>query len=541
MVDSNLQAEITELRQRLEEAESTLAAIRNGEVDALVIGGREVYTLEGADHPYRVLVEAMQQGAVTLGPGGAIVYCNNGFAQMIRQPIESIIGVPIASLFCSADSSVLTESLSERRPAKQIELTLEANDGTRLPILVSFNHLALDGGPAMCLVITDLTEHKRNEQLQESDRRKDEFLAMLAHELRNPLAPIGNAAQMLRLWNAGANNDVQWACEVVSRQINQLTRIVDDLLDVSRITQGKIKLQTAPVDVSSIVASAVETSRPLIESCKHELNITVTSEPLKVEADITRMAQVITNLLNNAAKYTEEGGQIWLNVDREANDVAITVRDSGVGIPADMLPSVFNLFTQADRTIDRAQGGLGIGLTLVHDLVELHRGSVSASSEGPGQGSEFVVRLPLVNASQTRDRQSDTCELIGPAAEDSQRILVVDDNVDSARTLALMLKAMGHDSTACHDGPSAIEIAEKLRPTLILLDIGLPGMNGYEVAKRLRTIPALMGVMIAALTGYGEEQDRRRSEEVGFDRYFVKPISFPALQELIQSLPKAVV
>ena len=270
-----LQAENNELRRMLEEAESTLAAIRNGEVDALVIGGQQIYTLEGADHPYRVLVEAMQQGAVTLSPGGAVIYCNAGFADMVGRPTERIIGVPIESLFSSAAHSVLTRQLAEGATARQTELILKADDGTRLPVLVSFNRLPLDAMMAVCLVITDLTEHKHNQQLQDTDRRKDEFLAMLAHELRNPLAPIANAAQILCLWNRGASDEIQSACNVIERQVRQMTRIVDDLLDISRITQGKIKLQLTAVDVSSIISAAVETSRPLIESRKHKLNISV--------------------------------------------------------------------------------------------------------------------------------------------------------------------------------------------------------------------------------------------------------------------------
>jgi PAS domain S-box-containing protein len=538
MADSNLQAENMQLRRQLEEAEATLTAIRNGEVDALVIGGKEIYTLEGADHPYRVLVEAMQQGAVTLSPDGVIVYCNTGFAEMVRRQAEKIIGMPIENLFSSADRAILSRRLAEGENAKQAELTLNSDDGTQLPVVVSFNLLPLEGVLAVCLVFTDLTEHKHNQQLLDSDRRKDEFLAMLAHELRNPLAPIANAAQMLRVWNKETNEEMHWASEVVDRQVRQLTRIVDDLLDVSRITRGKIKLQKTRVDVSSIISAAVETSRPLIESRKHKLNIALASEAIKVEADITRMAQVVTNLLNNAAKYTEEGGQIWLTVDRDGSEATITVQDNGIGMSAEMLSTAFELFAQADRTIDRSQGGLGIGLTLVRSLVELHRGSVSVWSDGLGHGSKFVVRLPLAVATSGHRNDNKAHEINGLDAAFPQRILVVDDNIDSAMTLAMMLKAMGHESVASHDGLTAIETAQSFRPTLILLDIGLPGMNGYMIAQRLRTIPALRGVVLAALTGYGEDQDRKRSKEAGFDQHLVKPVSLPALQELIGALPK---
>jgi PAS domain S-box-containing protein len=439
MSEAQLKAEIIELRRLLQESELTLSAIRNGEVDALVIRGKEVYTLEGADHPYRVLVEAMQQGAVTLSGDGAVIYCNTGFAQMVGRPAEKIIGVNIESLFSSADHAVLSQHLlAAPSLMKQAELTLCADDGTRLPVVVSFNVLPLKDVTALCLIITDLTEHRHNQHLQDTDRRKDEFLAMLAHELRNPLAPIANAAHMLCLWNKGTNQEVSLACDVVERQVRQMTRIVDDLLDVSRITRGKVKLQEVPLDVSAIISAAVETSRPLIESRRHKLNVTLASEPLKVKADLTRMAQVLTNLLNNAAKYTEEGGEIWLRFERDGSHVKISVKDNGVGMPADMIPTVFDLFTQADRTIDRSQGGLGIGLTLVRSLVELHGGRVAALSEGLGRGSEFIIRLPLIRVSkqtspgQTAEAKQE-CDVI------SKRILVVDDNADSAMTLAMML------------------------------------------------------------------------------------------------------
>jgi signal transduction histidine kinase/CheY-like chemotaxis protein len=533
---SQLRAEIEELRQRLDESESTLSAIRNGEVDALVIGGKEIYTLEGADHPYRVLVEAMQQGAVTLSPAGAIVFCNTGFSNMVKRPVEKVIGTPIHSLFGASDLPELTRRLSEPHIGKQSELTLRTDDGSSLPVLVSFNLLPLAGMSAVCLVFTDLTEHKHNLELRDTDRRKDEFLAMLAHELRNPLAPIANAALVLGLRNQGANEEVRWACDVIERQVRQMTRIVDDLLDVSRITRGKIKLQKAVINVSSIISAAVETSRPLIESRKHRLNITLPSESLEVQADVTRMAQVVTNLLNNAAKYTEEGGQIRICADRDGTEAVISVRDNGVGVSADLLPTIFELFTQADRTIDRSQGGLGIGLTLVRSLVELHGGSVSASSDGFGRGSEFVIRLPLVLTSSNHEHGNLKTGTNGASKSKPQRILVVDDNVDSAKTLASMLKALGHDSLVAHDGPEAIDTARSFKPALVILDIGLPGMNGYMVAEELRSIPELNGTYLAALTGYGEEQDRKRSKESGFNEHFVKPLSFPQLQELIGSL-----
>ena len=540
MTENRLQAELEELRRRLEESEATLAAIRNGEVDAVVVAGNgspRIYTLEGADHPYRVLVEAMQQGAVTLSPDGAIVYCNSSFASMAKRPYDKIIGSSIRGFFTAESDAALGRLLNEQHFQQlQKELILKADDGSELPVLVSFNLLPLDSTLAQCLVLTDLTEHHQNRDLKDTDRRKDEFLAMLAHELRNPLAPIANAAHMLCQWNAGGNADVSWACDVVERQVRQMTRIVDDLLDVSRITRGKINLQLAPADVSSIVTTAIETSRPLIEARKHKLQINLASEPLKVQADVTRLSQVLTNLLNNAAKYTEEGGHIWITVEREQGQVAIRVRDDGVGLSPEMLPKVFELFTQADRTIDRSLGGLGIGLTLVHRLVQLHGGSVEASSAGLGKGCEFVVRLPLLASKAEAEHPASAAhDFLGPLTRRC-RILVVDDNQDSAATLARLLSQKGHDTQVAFDGPSAIQAAASFLPELVLLDIGLPGMNGYAVAEQMRFMPALKGTVIAALTGYGDEQDREKSRQAGFDYHFVKPLDFQRLRDVLASL-----
>lgn len=535
MSHRNLSPEIQELRYRLEEAEATLTAIRNGEVDAVVVDGNKIYTLEGADHPYRVLVEAMQQGAVTLNHDGSVIYCNDGFANMVHIAAEKIIGLPISQFFLDNDRQLLQHGLTGANDAKQAELTLQDCDGTHRPVVVSFNLLPLEHHNAMCLVITDLTEHKQNQQLQDSDRRKDEFLAMLAHELRNPLAPIANAAHLLHLSNQGSDETVKWACEIVDRQVKQLTRIVDDLLDVSRITRGKINLHKAPLEVTAILNAAVETSRPLIESRRHRLHMELPAQKIRVEADHTRMAQVLTNLLNNAAKYTEEGGQIWLTLHQEQNQAVIAVRDNGSGIAPELQPSVFELFTQADRTIDRAQGGLGIGLTLVHRLVELHGGSVSVYSAGIGQGSTFTVRLPLLQAPPPMPPPNFPL-LNGHAPITTKRILVVDDNLDAARSMAMMLRAMGHEAAVAHDGPGAIETNAKFEPNLVLLDIGLPGMDGYAIVEHLRTMPGGDRLKIAALTGYGEEQDRKRSREAGFDHHFVKPLALPTLQALLGTL-----
>lgn len=540
MTDADrLAAENEDLRHRLEEAEATLEAIRTGSVDALVVStpdeGHKVFTLKGAEHPYRVLVEAMRQGAVTLSDDGTVLYCNRRFAEMLDRPHERVVGAAFAAFFPAADRTLLKEILRDARTApRQGELRLLRAAETPLPVSVAAGPLPLGEKTAVSLIVTDLTSQKLYRDLQDVDRRKDEFLAMLAHELRNPLAPIANAVQMLCLKGGSGDSEVAWACEVIDRQVQQLTSIVDDLLDVSRITRGKITLNLQPLDVAALVSRAVETSRPLIASRGHTLEVTLPPEPLTVEGDETRLVQAVTNLLNNAAKYTEEGGQVSLDVEREGSDVLIRVCDTGVGMSPEMLGTIFDLFVQAERSLDRAQGGLGIGLTLVKRLVELHGGTVSASSDGPGCGSEFVIRLPL------------KVEYPAPAAPPapprpeaaavSRRVLIVDDNQDAAKALSLLLKFTGHQTLTCPDGPSALDAASAFRPDVVLLDIGLPGMNGYEVAQRLREHPDTQRTVLVALTGYGAEEDRRRSHEAGFDHHFVKPIGFPDLKALLDSL-----
>ncbi len=383
--------------------------------------------------------------------------------------------------------------------------------------------------------VTDITERVQAETaLREADRRKDEFLAMLAHELRNPLAPIRNAAQVLRLVGPSDTHQ-RWAREVIERQTQHLTRLVDDLLDVSRITQGKVKLTREPLDLSEIIHRAVEASRPLIDARRHQLTVTTPPEPVRLEGDLTRLVQVVGNLLNNAAKYTDEGGQIQIEAAGEGAEAVIRVRDNGMGLPADLLPHVFDLFTQADRTLDRSQGGLGIGLTLVRQLVELQGGRVEARSAGFGQGSEFTVRLPATAPAVSPDTEAVAGESASSASR-ALKILVVEDNVDSAEMMSFLLKLGGHEVRTAHDGLEALEAARTFEPQAVLCDIGLPGMNGYEVAERLRQQPAFQQTPLIALTGYGEEEARRRSKEAGFDYHLVKPVEPDALDALLDSL-----
>ncbi len=359
-------------------------------------------------------------------------------------------------------------------------------------------------------------ERAQARMLEEQDRRKDEFLATLAHELRNPLAPIRTGLHFLR--KGGAGEQATRTHEMMERQLRHLVRMVDDLLDISRITLGKVELRKERIDFRTALGSALETTRPLIESANHELAVRLPADALTLDADPTRLAQILANLLNNAAKYTPSGGRIQLTAEVEGSTLLVRVSDSGIGIPAEMLPRVFDMFTQVGRSIDHSQGGLGIGLTLVRRLLEMHGGSVDAESPGINQGSTFIVKLPLAERAEAA-----VVETAPAAPRLARHILVVDDNTDAAESLSMLLELEGHTTRVAHDGVSALAAAAEFVPDTILLDIGMPGMNGYETARRLRDLHG-PSVRIIALTGWGAEENRRLAQEAGFDRHLVKPV-----------------
>ncbi len=604
MTDINQTTEIAELRLRLEEAEETIRAIRSGAVDAFLVevpDGARVYTLETADRPYRLLVEEMQQGALTLSDDGTIAYCNRRFALLVGRPLEQLTGVAFR-VFIPHDARPDYETLLQQGRASfsQGESHLQHADGTLVPVFLTLNALPPDCGAAVGLLVTDLTSQRHHEKLdallevlRETDRRKNEFLAMLSHELRSPLAPITNALQLLSLEQGNENLVQQQARGIIERQIGQLQHLIDDLLEVSRITTGRVQLHRERLNVSDIVLSAVETVQPLIEELRHELTVSLPPEPIWLYADAARLEQVLVNLLTNAAKYTDDGGQIWLTVElaegergrggeRETanpkatlrspplspspplplslSHVVIHVRDTGVGISPALLPHIFDLFTQAERSLDRSQGGLGIGLALVQRLTELHGGTVEVHSAS-GEGSQFIVRLPMMSdegrvsgkalAAGPSPVTSTPPHSTAPAASPPRRmplktpvaivpplrVLVVDDNVDTAETLGMLLQATGYDIRLAHDGPAALEAALDYRPSVMVLDIGLPGLNGYEVAKRIRQEPTLKHIVLVALTGYGQELDRETSLEAGFDHHLVKPARFAQLQQILATVP----
>jgi signal transduction histidine kinase len=396
------------------------------------------------------------------------------------------------------------------------------------------------------LLISSVKQHELTEQAQKAeaaladlDRRKDEFLAMLSHELRNPLGPILNAALLLRLHSNrnrlhGIEDPViHQAASVIERQVGQLARIVDELLEVSRITTGRIQLHQERIAVGIIVENAVATVRSLIDERKHELTVSLPTQTIWLHADAARLEQVVVNLLTNAAKYTDQGGHVWLTVQQEGDEALLSVRDTGVGIAPEILPRIFDLFTQAEQSLDRSQGGLGIGLALVQRLVEMHGGTVAVSSV-LGQGSEFVVRLPVVSPPEPQPSLPpiERARPTGP----SLRVLVVDDNVDTVTTLALLVKESGHDVRTAYDGSAVLEAALDYRPNVVLLDIGLPGLNGFEVAKRLRQQPALQNAVLVAMTGYGQQSDRQRSHEAGFDHHLVKPGDFAKVLQILATV-----
>ena len=383
---------------------------------------------------------------------------------------------------------------------------------------------------------SEVSERARAETaLKEADRHKDEFLAVLAHELRNPLAPIRNAVEIMRR-SALTDPQLAWSRDVIERQVKHLTRLVDDLLDVSRITRGNINLSREPVAVTTIVARAIETIQPLIAEQRHELTIDVPEQTLEVEGDLTRLTQVLGNLLNNAAKYTDPGGSIAVSAGRVGTDVEIRVRDNGIGIPPELLPRLFQLFTQVDGAAHRAQGGLGIGLALVRQLIQMHGGSVTAYSQGPGHGSEFLIRLPL-RVRGYRDSTPSPDAPLPESARRGHRILLADDNRDALDSLATLLQCDGHEVHTAGDGAEALEVAASCHPDVVLLDIGMPKLDGYEVARRIRAEPWGKDAVLIALTGWGQDEDRRRSREVGFDSHLVKPLDPEALSTLLARLP----
>jgi signal transduction histidine kinase len=510
---------------------------------------RVEHALGAGEEGYRRLIALLPVAVYTCeSPSGVITFYNDqaaalwGRAPRVGDTDERFCGSfrlywPDGT-YLPHDGTPMAVCVREGRTYRNEEVVIERPDGARLTVRVSIDPLFDDQGRLVGAVnaFSDTTALKRAEQalrdsearLQEQDRRKNEFLAMLAHELRNPLAPIRNGVEILRC----SDKDADAAgplLDVMARQIDQLVRLVDDLLDVSRISLGMITLYRERVELTSIVAQAVETARPLCERSGHRLTVALPQEPLFVDVDATRLSQVLGNLLSNACKFTRTAGNVRLGVEREGEQAVIRVRDDGIGMDADQLARIFERFVQVDTSLERSQHGLGIGLSLAKELVEMHGGTIEARSDGVGRGSEFVVRLPALR--EPVQRSSPVTPDRRPALAVARRVLVVDDNRDAAESLARLLELSGHEVHTAHDGLDALAAAQRVRPTVVLLDLGLPRLNGYEVARRIREQHP--GSLLVAVTGWGEDDVRRRSREAGFDAHLVKPVDLAALAKLL--------
>ncbi len=462
------------------------------------------------------------------------------FAELRGRTLDDLLrrtradGCPDPVENCTIRQHILGE-----RPLRNHEDVFFRKDGTSFPVRCAARPIRKGETLAgTVLEVLDITEQRRTlEALRDADRRKDEFLATLSHELRNPLAPIRNSVQLLGKV-VPADPQLQKLRTMMERQLSHMVRLVDDLLEVSRITRGKIELQCERLDLSRVVESAVETSAPLIDGAGHRLTVLKPREPVMVEGDSVRLTQVVTNLLNNAAKYTSAGGDISVSVEARDREALIHVRDNGPGIPPEMLPRIFDLFAQVHGTQSRSQGGLGIGLALVKRLVEMHKGSIEARST-IGDGSEFIIRLPRVKAWDAMS--ADRSVTVPPVQSSRRRVLIVDDNVDAADSLSLLLTVNGHEVRTAYDGPTGIQQAADFRPDFVLLDLGMPGMDGYQTARKVREIHGLDGLKLLALTGWSQGGDRRRTQEAGFDGHLVKPVDLAILERILSEFPQGAI
>lgn len=509
-------------------------------------GQTEEQLYESGERMASIVASAMD-AIISMNEQQQIILFNTAAEKMFGYTASEVIGKSLTMLLperyrASHHDHVrefATTGVTTRRMGALGEISGCRADGTEFPIEAAISQVRLAGSKMFTVVLRDVTTRKKAEvELLEADRRKNEFLATLAHELRNPLAPLRNSLHILHRLPGADSGPAARVYEMMERQVAHLTHLVDDLLEVSRITRGKIELRKERTDLATSIHNAVEMSRPLMESAGHQFTLGLPAEPLILEADPARLAQVFANLLNNAVKYTTNGGQISLTAWREDGEARVSVRDNGVGIPAEMLPRVFDMFTQVDRTQRHSQGGLGIGLTLVESLVQMHGGRIEANSAGAGQGSEFLVHLPLAPALpdiSTQEAQDTTMETASTSPI-RQRILVVDDNHDVADSLGMLLQLLGYDVRVVHDGPSALASISSYQPSVVLLDIGMPGMDGYEVARHVRKQPEFKDLPLVALTGWGQEEDRRRSKEAGFNHHLVKPVDPDILEQVLASL-----
>lgn len=539
--NQSLRSRLDEVTARLEELEGTFTAIQEGQVDAVVVDRQErpeIWTLETSDKLHLDLVlQAANAGTWHWEVETSTVLVSKSMLHLWGLPPDTNANLDVLL------SVVHPDDRDQTWVNVQSALESAENDYYHEYRIVRGDHqirwIATRGrivrnmlGKAERVlgVSLDVTERRQAEEtLRQADRRKDEFLAMLAHELRNPLAAVTNAIQLSRVASLPAG-DRQWIADMLDRQMAQLGRLVDDLLDMARITSQKIQLKKENVALTELVSRVVDSVRPRMEQARHELHVDFPDGPVWVFGDPQRLDQVLTNLLANAAKYTPEGGKVWLSIGRQGTQAVISVKDTGIGIAPELLPRVFDLFSQGEQGLDRSQGGLGVGLSLVRRLVEMHGGKVSAASEGPGMGSEFTVRLAAVGTVNAELPSAGKRQL---RANRALKILVVDDNEDAALTLSLLLKASGHETNIAHSGRQAMALMSEFQPVVALLDIGLPEMNGYELALQLRNLYPTM--FLVAVSGYGQSADRERATQAGFNHHFVKPVKLDDLLEVLHT------
>jgi PAS domain S-box-containing protein len=507
----------------------------SGDLFGVVLIFRDITEQRRAEHTrawLAAIIESSDDAIVSKTLDGTITSWNAGAARLFGYTPEEMIGKPVTTIIppeLQEEERAILARLSADEPVRHFDTVRLAKDGHRVDISLTVSPIRDADGIVVgaSKVARDISDRKRAERaLLDANRRKDEFLATLAHELRNPLAPIRNAVELLgRLPIEAAARS---ASDIIDRQLRQMTHLVDDLLDVSRITAGRVRLQIEPLNLGATVAMAIETCRPALDAAGHELVADLPHDPIFVNGDRVRLPQVFSNILNNAVKYTPPGGRIEVHVSRDGAGAVVRIRDTGIGIPAAMLDYVFELFAQVDRSYDRTGGGLGLGLTLAKRLVEMHGGSIEARSEGAGRGSEFSVRLMTTELQPRPERTDHT-----PASASRRRVLIADDNQDAAVSLAMLLKMMGHETQVVADGVAALEAAETFRPEVVLLDIGMPRLDGYATVRELRTKPWASQTLFIALTGWGQEADRQRAREAGFHHHLVKPAEPNALSALL--------
>ncbi len=507
-----------------------------GELFGVVLIFRDISEQKKAEHAQAwlaAIVDSSDDAIVSKTLDGIITSWNRGAARLFGYSAEEIVGQPITTIIPPELRSEERQILARLHAGQSIDhfdTVRVGKDGKHIDISLTVSPIRDPHGfiVGASKIARDVSERKRVERaVRDSDRRKDEFLATLAHELRNPLAPIRNATELLA--RLPLDPAARSATEIIDRQVSLMSHLVDDLLDVSRITAGRVRLQKEPFDLWTAVAIAIETSRPALQAANHELISVKPSAALYVHGDRVRLSQVFSNILNNAIKYTEPGGRIEISATREEGNAVVRIRDNGIGIPASMLNYVFELFAQINRSYERTGGGLGLGLSLAKRLVEMHDGHIEARSGGPSQGSEFIIRLAAIEFIPAA-----TVEVVShQRTPRGVRILIADDNHDAAMSLSMLLEMMGHETTVVHDGLAAIEAAETLRPKVVILDIGMPHLDGYATVQRLIAQPWAAGTLFVALTGWGREGDRQKALDAGFSHHLVKPVDLDAMSSLI--------